>query len=70
MTLITYRPRFVFLLCTKAGGLGINLTAADTCIIYDSDWNPQNDLQVTRKCSEEWQALNELSVITDAQKNS
>lgn len=39
--------RFVFLLCTRAGGLGINLTAADTCIIYDSDWNPQNDLQVT-----------------------
>ena len=38
--------RFVFLLCTKAGGLGINLVAADTCIIYDSDWNPQNDLQV------------------------
>ncbi|CAB0008265.1 unnamed protein product, partial [Nesidiocoris tenuis] len=37
--------RFVFLLCTKAGGLGINLTAADTVIIYDSDWNPQNDLQ-------------------------
>lgn len=41
--------RFVFLLCTKAGGLGINLTAADTVIIYDSDWNPQNDLQV-RTC--------------------
>ena len=38
--------RFVFLLCTRAGGLGINLTAADTCVIYDSDWNPQNDLQV------------------------
>ena len=34
------------MLCTKAGGLGINLTAADTVIIYDSDWNPQNDLQV------------------------
>ena len=30
----------------RAGGLGINLTAADTCIIYDSDWNPQQDLQV------------------------
>lgn len=45
--------RFVFLLCTRAGGLGINLTAADTCIIFDSDWNPQNDLQVTcrRSCS-------------------
>lgn len=36
---------FVFLLCTRAGGIGINLTAADTVIIYDSDWNPQNDLQ-------------------------
>ncbi|KAJ3367504.1 choline dehydrogenase 7 [Kappamyces sp. JEL0680] len=36
---------FIFLLCTKAGGVGINLTAADTCIIFDSDWNPQNDLQ-------------------------
>ena len=42
--------RFVFLLCTKAGGLGINLVAADTCIIYDSDWNPQNDLQAMARC--------------------
>ena len=42
--------KFVFLLCTRAGGLGINLTAADTVIIYDSDWNPQNDLQAQARC--------------------
>eukprot|EP00180_Rhodochaete_pulchella_P003546 Plantae.Rhodophyta-Rhodochaete_pulchella.ctg6157.p1 GENE.Plantae.Rhodophyta-Rhodochaete_pulchella.ctg6157~~Plantae.Rhodophyta-Rhodochaete_pulchella.ctg6157.p1 ORF type:complete len:1056 (-),score=215.73 Plantae.Rhodophyta-Rhodochaete_pulchella.ctg6157:35-2833(-) len=42
--------KFVFLLCTRAGGQGINLTVADTVIIYDSDWNPQNDIQAQARC--------------------
>jgi SNF2 family DNA or RNA helicase len=42
--------KFIFMLCTRAGGVGINLTAADTVIIFDSDWNPQNDIQAQARC--------------------
>lgn len=48
LTRSTLFDRFVFMLATRAGGVGINLTAADTVIIFDSDWNPQNDLQVMK----------------------
>ena len=39
-------PHFVFLMSTRAGGLGVNLYTADTVILMDSDWNPQVDMQV------------------------
>ena len=42
--------RLVFLLTTRAGGVGLNLTAADTVIIFDSDWNPQQDIQAQARC--------------------
>lgn len=38
-------PYFCFLLSTRAGGLGLNLQTADTVVLYDSDWNPHQDLQ-------------------------
>lgn len=40
---------FVFLLSTRAGGQGLNLTGADTVIFFDSDFNPQNDLQAAAR---------------------
>ena len=41
---------FIFLLSTKAGGLGINLTAANTVILHDIDFNPYNDKQAEDRC--------------------
>jgi len=46
----TEEDSFIFMLSTRAGGVGINLTAADICIIFDSDWNPQNDVQAQARC--------------------
>ncbi|XP_034175461.1 lymphoid-specific helicase isoform X1 [Osmia lignaria lignaria] len=41
---------FVFLITTRAGGVGLNLVGADTVVIYDSDWNPQMDIQAMARC--------------------
>ena len=44
-------PRiFCFILSTRSGGIGVNLTGADTVIFYDSDWNPTMDAQAQDRC--------------------
>ena len=41
---------FIFILSTRSGGIGVNLTGADTVIFYDSDWNPTMDAQAQDRC--------------------
>ncbi len=60
---------FCFLLSTRAGGLGINLATADTVIIYDSDWNPQNDLQAQARAHRIGQK-NQVNIYRLVTKNS
>ncbi|KYQ89093.1 chromo domain-containing protein [Tieghemostelium lacteum] len=62
-------PDFCFLLSTRAGGLGINLTTADTVIIFDSDWNPQNDLQAEARAHRIGQK-NHVNIYRLVTKNS
>ena len=57
--------QFVFLLSTRAGGLGINLATADTVVIYDSDWNPHNDIQAFSRAHRIGQANKVCIVISD-----
>lgn len=51
------------MLSTRAGGLGINLATADTVILYDSDWNPQVDLQAQVS---QWITVNDICYIASA----
>ncbi|KAK2151763.1 hypothetical protein LSH36_352g00014 [Paralvinella palmiformis] len=60
---------FCFLLSTRAGGLGVNLATADTVIIFDSDWNPQNDLQAQARAHRIGQKK-QVSVYRLVTKNS
>lgn len=46
----SHQEKFIFLLSTRSGGLGINLTSADVCILFDSDWNPHQDNQAQDRC--------------------
>jgi len=60
---------FIFMLSTRAGGLGLNLQAADTVIIFDSDWNPQQDLQAQDRAHRIGQK-NEVRVLRLVSVNS
>ncbi|KAL5604447.1 hypothetical protein BROUX41_002417 [Berkeleyomyces rouxiae] len=60
---------FMFLLSTRAGGLGLNLQTADTVIIYDSDWNPHQDLQAQDRAHRIGQK-NEVRILRLISSNS
>ncbi|KAL7626689.1 transcriptional regulator [Parahypoxylon ruwenzoriense] len=62
-------PFFMFLLSTRAGGLGLNLQTADTVIIYDSDWNPHQDLQAQDRAHRIGQK-NEVRILRLISSNS
>jgi ATP-dependent helicase STH1/SNF2 len=62
-------PYFMFLLSTRAGGLGLNLQTADTVIIYDSDWNPHQDLQAQDRAHRIGQK-NEVRILRLIHSNS
>src|SRR6266566_4279460 len=59
----------VFILSTRAGGLGLNLQTADTVIIYDSDWNPHQDLQAQDRAHRIGQK-NEVRILRLISSNS
>lgn len=61
--------QFCFLLSTRAGGLGINLATADTVVIYDSDWNPHNDIQAFSRAHRIGQA-NKVMIYRFVTRNS
>jgi ATP-dependent helicase STH1/SNF2 len=62
-------PYFCFLLSTRAGGLGLNLQTADTVIIFDSDWNPHQDLQAQDRAHRIGQQ-NEVRILRLISSNS
>eukprot|EP00927_Polykrikos_kofoidii_P015978 TRINITY_DN17163_c0_g2_i1.p1 TRINITY_DN17163_c0_g2~~TRINITY_DN17163_c0_g2_i1.p1 ORF type:complete len:917 (-),score=149.53 TRINITY_DN17163_c0_g2_i1:293-3043(-) len=59
---------FVFLLSARAGGLGLNLQAADTVILFDLDWNPQNDRQAVARAHRvgQTQEVRVIRLVTDS----
>ena len=59
----------VFVLSTRAGGLGLNLQTADTVIIFDSDWNPHQDMQAQDRAHRIGQK-NEVRVLRFVTSNS